>query len=76
MTLKGRQCLERADVVVYDYLSNQEFLKWAPAAAEVIYAGKKAGNHTLTQEEISALLVRRTRAGKTVVRLKARIIDI
>lgn len=70
MTLKGRQCLERADVVVYDYLSNPEFLKWAPEAAEVVYAGKKAGNHALTQEETSALLVERTRAGKTVVRLK------
>jgi len=70
MTLKGRQCLERADVVVYDYLSNPEFLTWAPEAAEVIYAGKKAGNHALTQEETSALLVERTRAGKTVVRLK------
>jgi uroporphyrinogen III methyltransferase/synthase len=70
MTLKGRQCLERADVIVYDYLSNPVFLEWAPAGAERIYAGKKTGDHALTQPEINSLLVGRTRAGKTVVRLK------
>jgi len=70
MTLKGRQCLERAEVVVYDYLSNAEFLRWVPEGAEIIYAGKKAGHHTLKQPDINDLLVERTRAGKTVVRLK------
>ena len=57
-------------MVVYDYLCNPEILKWAPAGAEIIYAGKKAGQHTLKQEEIDALLVEKTRAGKRVVRLK------
>lgn len=70
LTLKGRACLEKADVVVYDYLSNAEFLRFAPPEAEIIYAGKKAGAHTLTQEEINTLLVKHTAAGKTVVRLK------
>ncbi len=45
-------------------------LAWAPTDAEIIYAGKKAGAHTLRQEEINALLVEKTRAGKRVVRLK------
>ena len=44
--------------------------EWAPETAEMIFAGKKAGAHTLTQEEINALLVEKTRAGKQVVRLK------
>jgi len=70
MTLKGRECIGRADVVVYDYLSNPEFLAWAPSGAEVVYAGKKAGDHAMRQSEINALLVARTRAGKSVVRLK------
>ncbi len=70
LTLKGRACLARADVVVYDYLSNPELLRHAPAQASTIYAGKKAGQHTLTQEEINALLVEHTQAGKVVVRLK------
>ncbi len=70
LTLKGRQCLERAEVVVYDYLCNPELLKWAPAAAEKLYVGKKAGSHTMRQEEIDALLIMKTKAGKTVTRLK------
>jgi uroporphyrinogen III methyltransferase / synthase len=70
LTIKGRSSLERAEVVVYDYLCNTALLKWAPESAEKIFVGKKAGAHTLSQEEINALLVKKTRAGKIVVRLK------
>lgn len=70
VTLRARQLIERAEVIVYDYLSNPEMLAWAPETAEIIYAGKKAGAHTLKQEEINALLVEKTAAGKQVVRLK------
>ncbi|MGY8689619.1 MAG: uroporphyrinogen-III C-methyltransferase, partial [Verrucomicrobiales bacterium] len=45
-------------------------LRWAKPGAELIYAGKKAADHTLTQDEINALLVERTREGKVVTRLK------
>jgi uroporphyrinogen III methyltransferase/synthase len=70
VTLLAKECIEQADVIVYDYLSNPEMLKWAPESAEIIYAGKKAGAHTLTQDEINRLLVEKARAGKQVVRLK------
>jgi len=70
VTLRTREVVEQAQVVIYDYLCNPAILEWAPADAEIIYAGKKAGDHTLTQDEINALLVDRTRAGKRVVRLK------
>jgi uroporphyrinogen III methyltransferase/synthase len=70
VTLRAREAVEQAEVIVYDYLCNPAILEWAPPGAEVIYAGKKAGAHTLTQEEITALLIDRTRAGKRVVRLK------
>ena len=70
VTLKVKECIERAQVVVYDYLCNPEILAWAQQGVETIYAGKKAGAHTLTQEEINAVLVEKTRAGKCVVRLK------
>ena len=70
VTLKVKEVVERAQVIVYDYLCNPEILTWAPMDAEIIYAGKKAGQHTLKQEEIDALLVAKTRAGKRVVRLK------
>src|SRR5438552_17144667 len=70
VTLRAKECIERADVIIYDYLSNPEILKWAPESAEIIYAGKKAGAHTLTQDELNALLVERAQADKQVVRLK------
>jgi uroporphyrinogen III methyltransferase/synthase len=70
VTLQAKECIERAEVIVYDYLCNPEVLWWAPENAELIFAGKKAGAHTLTQDEINALLVEKTRAGKQVVRLK------
>ena len=70
ITLRGRDCLEQAEVVLYDYLSNAELLRHVPAGAEIIYAGKTAGRHALKQEETNALLVKHTAAGKRVVRLK------
>ncbi len=70
VTLRAKEVIETAEVVVYDYLCNPEMLGWAPADAEIIYAGKKAGAHTLRQEEINALLLGKTQAGKHVVRLK------
>jgi len=62
--------LEAAEVVVYDLLANPEFLAYAPDSAEKINAGKRAGDHVLTQDETNALLVEKTLAGKRVVRLK------
>lgn len=70
LTLRGREVLGAADVVVYDNLANAELLGFAPVSAELIHAGKKPGNHSMSQDEINALLVEKTSAGKTVVRLK------
>jgi len=70
VTLKARHVLETAEAVVYDYLCNLEMLAWVPKEAEIIYAGKKEGVHTIPQEEINALLIKLTKAGKRVVRLK------
>ncbi len=70
LTLKGREALSTADVVLYDNLANPELLRFAPPGAERIYVGKKKSHHTLTQEEICALLVEKGREGKCVVRLK------
>ena len=70
LTLKARDILSRADVVVYDYLANAAFLDFCRADAELIYVGKKGGEHTMGQEEINALLVSRAKAGLTVARLK------
>jgi uroporphyrinogen III methyltransferase/synthase len=70
VTLRAQQLIRLADVLVYDYLCNPDLLLWARPQAEMIYAGKSGAAHTLTQDEINALLVERAQRGKQVVRLK------
>jgi uroporphyrinogen III methyltransferase/synthase len=70
LTLKGARALARCEVLVYDYLASSAIVGLAPPDCEKIYVGKKAGAHTLTQDEITALIVRLGLAGKNVVRLK------
>ena len=70
LTLKAKRAIESADVLVYDYLAAAPIVAMAPPDCERIYVGKKAGAHTLSQPEITALLVRLGREGKRVVRLK------
>lgn len=70
LTLRGRDVLARADLVVFDHLVNADLLGLAPAAAELVFAGKRSGDHTMTQDEINRLLVAETSAGRRVVRLK------
>ena len=69
ITVRGMELLRIADVVVYDYLSNPQLLDHAPRA-QAIYVGKKAAAHSMSQEQINALLVEQGLAGKRVVRLK------
>lgn len=70
LTLKGKGCLERSDVVVYDALVDKHVLEYAAPGAQMIYAGKREGHHSRSQEEINALLVQFARVGLTVTRLK------
>ena len=70
VTLRTKEAVEQAEVIVYDYLCNSEILKWAPPDAELVYVGKKSGRHTLRQEEINQFLIDKTNEGKRVVRLK------
>jgi uroporphyrin-III C-methyltransferase len=69
ITLKAVKALEKAEVVIYDRLANEEILKHAPQA-KLIYVGKKAGEHYKTQEEINEILVNEAKAYDEVVRLK------
>ncbi|MCB2185896.1 MAG: uroporphyrinogen-III C-methyltransferase [Deltaproteobacteria bacterium] len=70
LTLKGARCLAECEVVVYDYLANPQLLALASPAAEMIYVGKKGGDHTMGQEDINELLCRLAAEGKVVTRLK------
>lgn len=70
VTVRGRQLLEEADVVVYDRLAPRAVLDLAPEAAVRIDVGKAPGRATMSQDEINDLLVEHGRSGKAVVRLK------
>lgn len=69
-TIKGLKCLQRADVVVYDFHLNAQILNYIKHNAEFIYAGKRGGQHSMTQDEINQTLIEKAKQGKTVCRLK------
>jgi uroporphyrinogen III methyltransferase/synthase len=70
LTVKGKECLEQADLVLYDYLANPALLDHAPAYAERIYVGRRGRGQYQDQTEINRLLIERAQAGQVVVRLK------
>ncbi len=70
ITVKGRDCLAEADVIIYDFLASPGLLSHAAKGAQILYVGKKGGDHTLSQEGINALIVEKASQGLTVVRLK------
>jgi len=70
ITVKGLECLRKADVVIYDRLVDDRLLEEPSPDAEKIYVGKGHGCHALEQKEINLLLISKAREGKTVVRFK------
>jgi uroporphyrinogen III methyltransferase/synthase len=69
VTLRAKECIENADVLVYDHLANPDMLGWARDNAEIIYAGKQPVE-IRTQQEINALIIDKAREGKIEVLLK------
>ena len=70
ITLRGVQCIQEADVIIYDHLVSPEILRHAGEKTRLIYAGKQGGDHTLSQYEINNLLVAEAGQGAVVARLK------
>src|SRR5205814_3726091 len=70
VTLRAKEYIQNADVIVYDHLVNPETLGSARDDAEIIYVGKTPGECSSSQQEINGLLVEKAREGKQVVRLK------
>ena len=70
LTLRGKKCIEEADVIVYDHLVNEDLLGFARKDARMVYAGKRGGDHTIPQEELNMILVREAGKGLNVARLK------
>jgi uroporphyrinogen III methyltransferase/synthase len=70
ITVKGLECVKKADVIIYDYLANERILDHRRPEAELIYVGKQGSRHTLPQEDINALIIRKAKEGRIVARLK------
>src|ERR1700690_4236559 len=70
LTLKGRDLLSKADVVVYDALLSPQLLEWAKPGALKLYVGKRGHRHAMEQGEINELLARKASQGRLVARLK------
>ena len=70
ITLRGLELIQKADVIIYDFLVNKELLAFAKEDAEIIYAGKQASKHELPQKDINALIVNKAKKDVVVVRLK------
>ena len=70
LTLKGKEVLEKADVVVYDALVSPEILTFIKDTAKTINVGKRANNHAKTQDEINHILLEEAQKDRVVARLK------
>lgn len=70
ITVKGLECIQQADVIIYDFLASEVLLKHASEHSEIIYVGKKGSDHTFSQDTINALIVEKAENGSTVIRLK------
>ncbi|MBO8136840.1 MAG: uroporphyrinogen-III C-methyltransferase [Desulfotomaculum sp.] len=70
ITIKGLECIKKADVIVYDRLASPRLLTYARPEAELIYVGKSPDRHAMKQHEINQLLVEKAKEGKVVTRLK------
>lgn len=70
LTLKGYRLIQECDTLVYDHLAHPSVLKFLRPDCELVYAGKQAGVHAMSQDDIQTLLVEKASQGKRVVRLK------
>ncbi len=70
ITLRGLELIQKADVIIYDFLVNKVLLSFAKPGAEIIYVGKQASQHELPQKDINSLITSKARETEIVVRLK------
>ncbi|MGR3218529.1 MAG: uroporphyrinogen-III C-methyltransferase, partial [Candidatus Anammoxibacter sp.] len=68
ISVKGLKCIQKGDIIIYDYLVNISLINEVKKDAEVIYVGKQGGSHTMEQEDINRLIVKKAKEGKMIVR--------
>src|SRR5438552_2475306 len=70
ITLRGAECLRRAELVLYDYLVNPRILDHVSPTAEKVCLGRHGRGRILSQDEINERTIAAARQGRRVVRLK------
>ncbi|TVZ39910.1 uroporphyrin-III C-methyltransferase [Alteromonadaceae bacterium 2753L.S.0a.02] len=70
LTLKAIRTIERADLILFDNLVSPEIRTLFPKSVPAFYVGKKKDNHSIPQQDLNALLVKKARQGLNVVRIK------
>ncbi len=70
VTLRAKRCLEKADVVIFDYLVNREILKFAPDKAEFICIGRRNTPQRIPQDKVHSIMIEKAKEGRQIVRLK------
>lgn len=70
ITIKGMECIQKADLIVFDPVVNPRILKYAKAGAEFIDTGKFSDHHGLLQAEINRIIINKARSGKLIARVK------
>ena len=68
LTLQGKSWLQKAEVILYDHLVNEDLLSFAQKETEIFYVGKKEGIASLEQEKINSLLIKKAKEGKVITR--------
>ena len=70
VTLRARELIEIADIIIYDYIVDSKILEWPREDAKTICVGKTAEQNALPKDEVQELLIRNAKMGHTVTRLK------
>jgi uroporphyrin-III C-methyltransferase/precorrin-2 dehydrogenase/sirohydrochlorin ferrochelatase len=70
LTYRARELMEQADVMLYDRLVGEDIIALVPERVERVYVGKRMDNHSMPQQDITALMISLAREGKRVLRLK------
>lgn len=70
LTVKGKELLSKAEVIIFDRLASPRLLAFVSPEAERIYVGKRIGKHVANQDDINDIIVRKAKEGYSVVRLK------
>lgn len=70
LTVKALRVLQQADLIFFDNLVSKQIRTLFPVAVPAFYVGKRKDNHSIPQQELNALLVKKARQGLNVVRIK------